>query len=279
MFTPKKPVNLSSDKKLEARVANSKIYAEGIIKAYQSRKGETVAIRDVSIEILENEFISIVGPSGCGKSTLLRILAGLDEVTGGTMIINDRPINGPGADRGMVFQTYTLFPWLTVEDNIRFGLDIKKMPCQQSAAIVDRYLEVIKLSAFRKSYPKELSGGMKQRVAIARALANSPEVLLMDEPFGALDSQTKMEMQALMREIWKIEKPTVVFITHDIEEAVFLSTRIYVMSGRPSVIKADIPIYLPYERKLDLKDTPEFIGLRRKITGMLHEEADEKESG
>jgi NitT/TauT family transport system ATP-binding protein len=276
MFTPKKTANLSLDKKLEARVANSKIYAEGINKTYRSKKGETVAIQAVDLEILENEFISVVGPSGCGKSTLLRILAGLDDVTGGTMIINDHPIEGPGADRGMVFQSYTLFPWLTVEENIRFGLDIKKMPRQQADEIVDRYLEVIKLAAFRKSYPKELSGGMKQRVAIARALANSPEVLLMDEPFGALDSQTKTEMQVLMREIWKIERPTVVFITHDIEEAVFLSTRIYVMSGRPSVIKANIPIYLPYERKLELKDSPDFIGLRRKITAMLHDETDEK---
>ncbi len=273
MFTSKKPIAISNNQKLEARVANSKIYAEGITKVYRSKKGETVAIQEANLEILENEFISIVGPSGCGKSTLLRILAGLDEFTAGTMILNDRPINGPGADRGMVFQSYTLFPWLTVEENIRFGLDIKKMPRNQAQEIVDRYLEVIKLTAFRKSYPKELSGGMKQRVAIARALANSPEVLLMDEPFGALDSQTKTEMQVLMREIWKIERPTVIFITHDIEEAVFLSTRIYVMSGRPSVIKANIPILLPYERKLELKDTPEFIHLRRRITGMLHEEA------
>jgi NitT/TauT family transport system ATP-binding protein len=272
MFVRKKPTHVSASKKLEARVANSKIYAEGIRKVYYGKEGDIVAIRDVNLEILENEFISIVGPSGCGKSTLLRILAGLDEVSGGTMIINDRPIEGPGADRGMVFQSYTLFPWLTVEDNIRFGLDIKKMPKNQANEIVDRYLEIIKLTAFRKSYPKELSGGMKQRVAIARALANSPEVLLMDEPFGALDSQTKAEMQVLMRDIWKVERPTVVFITHDIEEAVFLSTRIYVMSGLPSVMKANIPIFLPYERKLDLKDTPEFIGLRRKIVSMIHED-------
>lgn len=274
MFKKKKSLHTSANGVLEARVANSKIYAEGIKKVYNSKKGETVAIQNADIEIHENEFISIVGPSGCGKSTLLRILAGLDEVSGGMMIIGDRPIEGPGADRGMVFQTYTLFPWMTVEDNIRFGLQIKKMPKKEQDEIVDRYLEIIKLTAFRKSYPKELSGGMKQRVAIARALANSPEVLLMDEPFGALDSQTKAEMQVLMREIWKSERPTVVFITHDIEEAVFLSTRIYVMSGRPSVIKANIPIYLPYERKLELKDTPEFVELRRKITAMLHEGED-----
>jgi len=276
MFGKKKTVPTLESKVLEARVANSKIYAEGIRKVYSSKKGETVAIEDASIEILENEFISIVGPSGCGKSTLLRILGGLDEVSGGTMIIGDRPIEGPGADRGMVFQSYTLFPWLTVEDNIRVGLKIKKMPKKEQDGIVERYLEIIKLSAFRKSYPKELSGGMKQRVAIARALANSPEVLLMDEPFGALDSQTKAEMQVLMREIWKTERTTIIFITHDIEEAVFLSTRIYVMSDRPSVIKANIPIYLPYERKLELKDTAEFIALRRKITAMLHEDKEQE---
>lgn len=271
IFFKKKATHPQSGQMIEARVANSKIYAEGIRKVYQGKEEEIVAIRDVSLEILENEFISIVGPSGCGKSTLLRILAGLDEVSGGIMMINDRPIEGPGADRGMVFQSYTLFPWLTVADNIRFGLTIKKMPKKEANEIVDRYLEIIKLTAFRNSYPKELSGGMKQRVAIARALANCPEVLLMDEPFGALDSQTKAEMQSFMREVWKVEKPTVIFITHDIEEAVFLSSRIYVMSGRPSVIKASVPILLPYERKLDLKDKPEFVKLRHAITCMLHE--------
>lgn len=270
MLGRRRKVNVPHREILEARLANSKIYARGIKKAYGAKGGGLVAISDVNIEILENEFISIVGPSGCGKSTLLRILAGLDEVTEGALIIDDRPIDGPGADRGMVFQSYTLFPWLTVEDNIRFGLRIKKMPKKQADEIVVRYLEIIRLTGFRKSYPRELSGGMKQRVAIARALANSPEVLLMDEPFGALDSQTKSEMQVLLRDIWKVERPTVVFVTHDIEEAVFLSTRICVMSGRPSTIKENIPVYLPYERTLELKDTSEFIGLRRRITELLH---------
>ena len=275
MFGRKKKVQTRSDAVIEAHVANSKILDSNLRKAYVTKRMETVAIADVSIEILDNEFVSIVGPSGCGKSTLLRILAGLDEATGGTAILDDKLIDDPGADRGMVFQTYTLFPWLTVEENIHFGLKIRKIPKKQADEIVDRYLEIIKLKPFRKSYPKELSGGMQQRVAIARALANSPKVLLMDEPFGALDSQTKSEMQLLMRQIWQVDKPTVVFITHDIEEAVFLSTRVYVMSGQPSVIKANIPIYLSYRRSLELKDTTEFIEYRHKITALLHEkEAD-----
>lgn len=277
MFGKKRQITAPNDTVIEACVANSKILVNHLRKLYMNKSKETVAIDDVSIEILDNEFVSIVGPSGCGKSTLLRILAGLDEATGGSVIVDDNPIDGPGADRGMVFQTYTLFPWLTVEENIHFGLKIRKMPKKQADEIVDRYLDIIKLTPFRKNYPKELSGGMKQRVAIARALTNSPKVLLMDEPFGALDSQTKSQMQLLMRQIWQVEKPTVVFITHDIEEAVFLSNRVYVMSGRPSVIKADIPIYLPYRRSLDLKETTDFLEYRHSITALLREkEADDE---
>lgn len=199
---------------LEAHVASSKILAEHIDKVYVSGKKQTVAIEDASIDIQDNDFVCIVGPSGCGKSTLLRMLAGLDFPTAGKIIVNDRTVTGPGPDRGMVFQTYTLFPWMTVENNIKFGLKIKKMPKDKQQEIADRYLDIIGLKKFAKSYPKELSGGMKQRVAIARALAKpSPEVLLMDEPFGALDPHTKSMMQLLMREIWEKEHPTVVF-TH-----------------------------------------------------------------
>lgn len=255
-----------------ARMGTSKIVVQNLQKTYQTKKGEVVAIESADAEILENEFVCIVGPSGCGKSTLLRILAGLDDATGGTTSVDDQPITGPGADRGMVFQTYTLFPWLTVEENICFGLKIKKMPKKQMQEIVERYLKVIGLEAFRKSYPRELSGGMKQRVAIARALANSPKVLLMDEPFGALDAQTKSQMQLLMREIWQVEKPTVIFITHDIEEAVFLATRVYVMGSRPSRMVANIPILLPYRRELELKEQPEFLHYRHQITELLHQQ-------
>jgi NitT/TauT family transport system ATP-binding protein len=272
LFTKKNKELFETHKtnKIEARMSTSTIYAENITKVYKSKKGQTLAIDNVSFDIQQNEFVSIVGPSGCGKSTLLRMIAGLDEPSSGKIMLNDKILDGPGADRGMVFQGYTLFPWMTVEDNIAFGLKLKKKSKAEIDKIVSKYLELIELIQFRKSYPKELSGGMKQRVAIARALANSPEVLLMDEPFGALDPQTKASMQLLMREIWQVERPTVIFITHDIEEAVFLSKRVYVMSARPGKIKEEVPIYLPYKRKLELKDTQEFIELRRKVDRILH---------
>lgn len=261
---------------INATVANSKIYGTGVTKIYKSEKKKTLAIDQVDFEILDNEFVCIVGPSGCGKSTLLKMIAGLDDISKGSIILNDRELTGPGADRGMVFQSYTLFPWMNVEENIRFGLKLKKMPKKEANEIVDKYLELIGLTQFRKCLPKELSGGMKQRVAIARALANSPEVLLMDEPFGALDPQTKANMQLLMRHIWQKERPTIIFITHDIEEAVFLATRIYVMSARPGKIIAEVPNYLPYDRELELKDTKEFIELRKEVNRILHGEEQEE---
>lgn len=255
---------------VSASVASSKICCRNINKIYRSRNSETYALKDINMEILDNEFICIVGPSGCGKSTLLRILAGLDDATSGDIILDDKKLDGPGAERGMVFQAYTLFPWKTVEKNIRFGLELKKTPKAEADRIVDKYLDLVGLTDFRNALPKQLSGGMKQRVAIARALANNPQVILMDEPFGALDPDTKANMQLQLRELWEKEKHTVIFITHDIEEAVFLANRVYVMSARPGQVITDVPIYLPYKRTLDIKDTTEFIELRRKIHGMLH---------
>ena len=251
-------------------MASSKIRAEHIDKVYKTGKKSVAAIEDVSIDIQDNDFVCIVGPSGCGKSTLLRMLAGLDFPSAGNIIVNDRKVTGPGPDRGMVFQTYTLFPWMNVEDNIKFGLKIKKLPKAEQQEIADRYLKIIGLEKFAKSYSKELSGGMKQRVAIARALANQPEVLLMDEPFGALDPHTKSMMQLLMREIWVKEHPTVVFITHDIDEAVFLADKIYVMSARPGKMIKRVNVYLPHKRTLDLKDSPEFIKIRKGINDLLY---------
>ena len=255
---------------LKAHVASSKILAEHIDKIYTSGKKSTKAIEDASIDIQDNDFVCIVGPSGCGKYTLLRMLAGLDFPTSGNIIVNDRKVTGPGPDRGMVFQTYTLFPWMSVEDNIKFGLKLKNMPKNKQEEIANRYLKIIGLEKFAKSYPKELSGGMKQRVAIARALANQPEVLLMDEPFGALDPHTKSMMQLLMREIWEKEHPTVVFITHDIDEAVFLANKIYVMSARPGKIMKEVNVYLPHKRTLELKDSTEFIKIRKDINSLLY---------
>lgn len=268
MFFKKKPEEISQNH-IEANLANSKIYVRDVKKIYSSAKGETLAMENVNLNVLENEFVCIVGPSGCGKSTLLRMIAGLDEISGGQIVIQDKNIIGPGPDRGMVFQSYTLFPWMSVGDNIRFALKLKKMPKNQQEEIVDKYLKIIGLEKFKNSYPKELSGGMKQRVAIARALANSPEVLLMDEPFSALDPQTKADMQLLMRQIWQIEKPTVLFVTHDIEEAVFLSSKIFVLTSRPGTVKKEIPVFLPYERDLPLKDTEEFIKIRREVNSLI----------
>ena len=269
-MTEKKIKKDTTGSPLEAHVASSKIRAEHIDKVYISGKKSTKAIDDVSIDIQDNDFVCIVGPSGCGKSTLLRMLAGLDFPSAGNIIVNDRKVTGPGPDRGMVFQTYTLFPWMNVEDNIKFGLKIKKLPKGEQQEIADRYLKIIGLEKFAKSYSKELSGGMKQRVAIARALANQPEVLLMDEPFGALDPHTKSMMQLLMREIWVKEHPTVVFITHDIDEAVFLADKIYVMSARPGKMIKRVNVYLPHKRTLDLKDSPEFIKIRKGINDLLY---------
>ena len=254
---------------IEANLANSKIYVKDLYKVYNSAKGDTVAMKDVNINILENEFVSIVGPSGCGKSTLLRMVAGLDEATSGQIVIKDRNIIGPGADRGMVFQAYTLFPWMTVADNIKFGLKLRNIPAKEQEEITNKYLKVIKLENFRKSYPKELSGGMKQRVAIARALANSPEVLLMDEPFSALDPQTRADMQLLIRQIWQIEKPTIMFVTHDIEEAIFLSSKIYVLTSTPGTVKKEVPVILPYDRELSLKDSERFIQIRKEVNSLI----------
>lgn len=273
LFQRKKSTLPEKNSHIEANLANSKIYVKNVEKVYHSAKGDTLAMKDVNINVLENEFVCIVGPSGCGKSTLLRMVAGLDEITSGDIVIQDRKIIGPGADRGMVFQAYTLFPWMTVAENIKFGLKIRKVPAKEQEEIVDKYLKVIKLEKFRNSYPKELSGGMKQRVAIARALANSPEVLLMDEPFSALDPQTKADMQLLMRQIWQVEKPTVLFVTHDIEEAVFLSSKIYVLTSRPGTVKKEVPVFLPYDRDLSLKDTEQFIKLRKEVNGLIEHES------
>lgn len=250
---------------------NEKINIKDLKKIYKTNSGkEFLALADVDLKVNEGEFVSIVGPSGCGKSTLLRIIAGLDTKTEGILEIDGKEIVGPGADRGMVFQAYSLFPWLTVEENIRFGLDLKGMNKSEADDIVEKYLKLIKLTDFRKNYPKELSGGMRQRVAIARSLANSPEVLLMDEPFGALDPQTKMSMQELLLDIWRSEKNTIIFITHDIDESIFLSQKVCVMSTHPGTIISEIPVDLPINRTRKVKDSDVFIRTKNTITSLLN---------
>lgn len=249
-------------------VAPILIQVQNVGKIYTSKKKQMVALQDVSFDVRQNEFVSIVGPSGCGKSTLLRMIAGLDHPTSGSILMSGRVIDQPGADRGMVFQTYTLFPWLTVYENIEFGLRLKKMSPSARREKVEFYLHVIGLERFADAYPKSLSGGMKQRVAIARAMANEPEVLLMDEPFGALDAQTKHDMQQLLSDIWESTNSTIIFITHDIEEALFLSERVYVMGAHPGRIQKRIRVPFAH-RDSELRDREEFIKLKREIIQLL----------
>ncbi|SEC67109.1 ABC transporter ATP-binding protein [Paenibacillus sp. GP183] len=249
----------------------SKIMATDLTKWYKSKKSELLALDQVSFHVEQNEFVSFVGPSGCGKSSLLRILAGLEDMTSGTLLVSGKEVDGPGADRGMVFQSYTLFPWLTVRENIEFGLTLKGVPLFEKRRISDHFMELVGLHRFARSLPKELSGGMKQRVAIARALANNPEVLLMDEPFGALDPQTKNSMQELLLRIWEHEKTTVVFITHDIEEAIFLSQRVYVMQAHPGRIHKEVIVPERLRETPDVKDSEAFIQLKKQIISLIGE--------
>jgi ABC-type nitrate/sulfonate/bicarbonate transport system ATPase subunit len=236
------------------------------------RRAPTRALEPTNLTIPDNDFVTIVGPSGCGKSTLLRLIAGLDQPTTGRILLNGIPVSEPGPDRGMVFQSYTLFPWLTVADNIAFGLREKGTPAHRRTAIVREWLVRIDLVSFEHHYPKQLSGGMQQRTAIARALANDPAILLLDEPFGALDNQTRALMQELLLDIWERERKTVLFVTHDIEEAIFLASRVVVMTARPGRIKADVRIDLPHPRRYTIKTSPEFSALKARLTEEIRAE-------
>ena len=215
----------------------------------------------------------IVGPSGCGKTTLINILGGLNTATSGEALLDGKPVEGPGADRGMVFQGYSLFPWLTVQKNVEFGLKMKKMPKAERAAQAKKFIDLVGLTGFENALPKQLSGGMKQRVAIARTLANEPEILLMDEPFGALDAQTRVVMQELLADISKKTKTTILFITHDIDEAVLLGDRIYVMSRRPGTIREVLDVNIPGVRSHESLVLPEFLETKKKIMDMLWKES------
>ena len=232
------------------------------------------ALRAVDLDVAPGEFVALLGPSGCGKSTLLRIVAGLDMPSGGTVTLDGAPVRRPGADRGMVFQSYTLFPWLTVEQNIRFGLQEAGMPVAQQLGVCAGLIARVGLRGFERHWPRQLSGGMQQRVALARALAPDPAILLLDEPFGALDHQTRELMQELLAEIWTGDgaRKTVLFVTHDIEEAVFLAGRVLVMSARPGRIKLDVPVPLPWPRAYTVKTLPEFVALKARLTEEIRDE-------
>jgi ABC-type nitrate/sulfonate/bicarbonate transport system ATPase subunit len=240
---------------------------------FRSRsRRDILAVADVSLEVQEREVAVLVGTSGCGKSTLLRLAAGLLRPTAGEIRLDGRLVEDPGADRGMVFQSYTLFPWLTVQQNVEFGPRIKGIPGGERAEIARRYLELVGLRGFERVYPKELSGGMMQRVAIARALANDPEVLLMDEPFGALDAQTRTLMQELLLAVWEASHKTILFVTHDIDEAIFLGDRLFVMTARPGRIKAELAVRLPRPRSLEVLTSEPFMALKREALGLIREE-------
>ena len=250
-----------------------KVKIDHVEKIYDGRQGKMVALNGVDLDIYENEFICVVGPSGCGKSTLLNIIAGLLEPTSGAVYVHGKKVEGTGPERGVVFQQYALFPWLTVIKNVMFGLKLKGMPDDQAREIAMKYIKMVQLEDFVDAYPKELSGGMKQRVAIARAYAVQPEVLLMDEPFGALDAQTRTQLQAELTKTWQEEKKTCFFITHDVEEAIILATKVIVMSARPGRIKTIIDINLPYPRTQDLKMQKEFLDLKAQIWGEVYQES------
>jgi len=252
-----------------------KLLIDGVGRTFPGVRGgaPTVALTPVSLDVADNDFITILGPSGCGKSTLLRIVAGLDQPTTGRVLLDGTPVAGPGADRGMVFQSYTLFPWLTVEQNVCFGLREKGMPPAEQAEIARHWIAKVGLGGFERHYPKMLSGGMQQRTAIARALANAPKILLLDEPFGALDHQTRGLMQELLLAIWESERTTVLFVTHDIEEAIFMANRVVVMSARPGRIKADVRVPIDHPRHYTVKTSAAFSALKARLTEEIRAEA------
>ena len=254
---------------------NVKLRVEHLSKVFSNGNREIEAISDVSLEIRQSEFVMIVGPSGCGKTTLINIIGGLESATSGSVLLDGKQVSGPGADRGMVFQGYSLFPWLTVQKNVEFGLKMKKLPAGQRAEIAARYIDLVGLKGFENALPKQLSGGMKQRVAIARTLANEPEILLMDEPFGALDAQTRVVMQELLAGISRRTGTTILFITHDIDEAVLLGDRIYVMSRRPGRIRDTLTVELPEPRNHHCLVMAEFQQIKSHIMEMLWKESND----
>ncbi len=249
-----------------------KVKIDNVKKCYQGRTGDVIALNGVSLDIKNNEFVTVVGPSGCGKSTLLNIMAGLLEPTSGRVLCNGKEVKGTSAERGVVFQQYALFPWLTVIKNVKFPLQMKGLPSSEVDRIAMKYLKMVDLVKFKDNYPKELSGGMKQRVAIARAYAANPEVLLMDEPFGALDAQTRTQLQQDLLETWEKEQKTCFFITHDVDEAIILGQRVVIMSARPGRIKEIIDIDIPYPRDQATKLTPRFVELKNKIWELVYKE-------
>ena len=250
-----------------------KLQTVGLTKEYDTARGPLVVLDRVDIHVDQGELVALVGASGCGKSTLLSVVAGLTPPTDGDVRLDGRPVTGPGPDRGLVFQSYTLFPWKTVRENVAFGLELKKLPKAEIRSAVDRFLGVMGLTSFADALPRQLSGGMKQRTAIARALANEPEVLLLDEPFGALDAQTRGQMQELLLETWRACGTTILLVTHDVEEAVFLSQRIYVLSSHPGRVMEEVDVPFGSDRTPALLREQRFHALTDDLRDLLRRHA------
>jgi NitT/TauT family transport system ATP-binding protein len=243
---------------------------QGLSKTFVSPQGVTTALKDIHFKTHRRELVCVIGPSGCGKSTLIRILAGLEQASSGQVLLDGKPVEGPGRDRGMVFQGYTLFPWLTVKKNVMFGLETNGAGRNEADSEARQWLELVGLSKFADAYPHQLSGGMKQRVAIARALANRPRILLMDEPFGALDAQTRARMQQHLLEIWKNIDITVLFITHDLDEAIFLAERILVLKAHPGEVQELIEVSVPRPRSAAQLGSAEFQATKARLEALIH---------
>jgi len=239
-------------------------------KIFSSSQGDVTALKNINFEAYKREFVCVVGPSGCGKSTLVRILAGLETPSSGEVLLDGNAVKGPGPDRGMVFQGYTLFPWLTVKKNVMFGLEMAGNGKHASGQDALQWIDLVGLGKFVDAYPHQLSGGMKQRVAIARALATQPRVLLMDEPFGALDAQTRAKMQAYLHEIWQNIDITIVFITHDLDEAVYLADRVLVLKAHPGEVQELIEVPVPQPRSPEQTLEAEFLATKKHLENLIH---------
>jgi NitT/TauT family transport system ATP-binding protein len=253
------------------------ISLRAVSKRYETARGSVMSLDRVDLDVAQSEFVTIVGPSGCGKSTMLNLIAGLLEPTAGDVLVNGARVVGPGPDRGVIFQQYALFPWLNALQNVEFGLQLQGVKRRERREVAQRYLDLVGLGDFAKALPKELSGGMKQRCAIARAYAVNPSILLMDEPFGALDALTRVQMHDDLLHTWEQERTTAVFITHDVDEAVYLATRVVVMSARPGRISEIVDVPLPYPRTEEIRLSAAFAELRARVWRRVHEGMDRPE--
>ncbi|MFF2493583.1 ABC transporter ATP-binding protein [Agromyces sp. NPDC058064] len=251
-------------------LTDARISVRDVTKTFELKGEEFTALGGVSLDVADNEFITVVGPSGCGKSTLMNILAGLDRPSSGEALVDGRAVDGPGPERGVIFQQYALFPWLTVRKNVEFGLRTAGLGAKERREKAEHFIELVGLTEFADALPKMLSGGMKQRCAIARAYAVNPSILLMDEPFGALDALTRVTLQDQLLETWNRDKRTVVFITHDVDEAVYLANRVIVMAARPGRIFDIVDVDLPYPRTEEMRLSPEFAALRNRVWNAVY---------